>query len=1065
MARSSAHGPALGKFTRPQPVGALPRPRLFSILDQARRRPAVWMVGPPGAGKTTLASTYLRQRRLRTIWYRVQDDDADPATFFHYFGLAVAAADKRAAPLPHLGPEYLPNLAVFSRRYFEDLYRRFRAPCVLVLDNYQEVPPDAPLQEVVRAMLDSLPERINLFALSRAEPPPAFAALRARGGIALVGGEDLKLTTKECGEIAQLRGVEIDAREVQQLYQRTQGWTAGVVLALEQKTPSEGSAVLPAGATPQVLFDYFAGDIFGRMPPDTQALLLRASLLPSMAAYRVAELSGQPNADRVLGDLARSNYFTLKLAQVHGAPPALYQFHPLFREFLLRRAQETLAPAELAQLRRRAADLLAVDGEIAEAVALLIAAQAWDQAVHLMHADAQQLLKQGRGRVLEAWLRALPDAVRNQTPWVLYWLGRCRLGYAPAEARTHLEAAFRLFERDGNDAAGLFSAWASIVDTFVFEWGEFASLDRWIEVLDGLLARYPQLPTPEIETRVAFGMFTALMYRQPYRPDLPRWAERVRSIAVNSADGRTQMVLGNQLMNYYTLWAGDIGAARLLLEAVRKPKDAADFGPLAHIAWCGMAAEYHWQAGELAECLSRVKDGLETTRQTGAWFAGSRLEAHGAMACLLAGDFAKVDKLLKNAAGAIAGGRLVYRAHYHFLLFLSAFYQKDGVHAVASAREAVALADSAGVPLLQALYSVGLARALFSLGARREALSCLARARRITRRSRIATTEFSCLCTLTYFLLESGRRRRALPFLRRALEVARQRGHMNRAYWTSDFMQRLFAAALEAGIEVPYVQESIRRRKLAPPQEALHLAYWPFRVRIHTLGRFGVLIDGKPLRFSGKAQRKPLELLMALVAFGGRDVSERQLTEALWPDAEGDAAHQACAVALHRLRKLLECDEAIGLQRNRLSLDPRHVWVDAWAFERAVSAEPGKPGAPLSGQALKLYQGPFLASDTDLPWAMPMRERLGAKFIRHLAERGRELSDAGEFDAAIALFEKGLNADPLAEELYRNLMLCYQALDRRAEAIGVYRRCERTLAALGMPPAPKTVALYQSLQS
>ena len=64
------------------------------------------------------------------------------------------------------------------------------------------------------------------------------------------------------------------------------------------------------------------------------------------------------------------------------------------------------------------------------------------------------------------------------------------------------------------------------------------------------------------------------------------------------------------------------------------------------------------------------------------------------------------------------------------------------------------------------------------------------------------------------------------------------------------------------------------------------------------------------------------------------------------------------------------------------------------------------------------------------------------------------------------LFEKGLGADPLAEEFYRHLMTCYQAMDLRAEAIAVYRRCEKTLAAgLGVPPAAKTFALYQKLQS
>src|SRR5262245_89381 len=94
----------LGKLTRPRPVGALARERLFRALDRARRHPAVWIAGPPGAGKTTLVSTYVETRRAPGLWYRIQADDADPATFFHYFGLAVEATARgsRKAALPRL---------------------------------------------------------------------------------------------------------------------------------------------------------------------------------------------------------------------------------------------------------------------------------------------------------------------------------------------------------------------------------------------------------------------------------------------------------------------------------------------------------------------------------------------------------------------------------------------------------------------------------------------------------------------------------------------------------------------------------------------------------------------------------------------------------------------------------------------------------------------------------------------------------------------------------------------------------------------------------------------------
>ncbi len=1059
----------LGKFTRPRPVGALARAPLFRALDEARRHPAVWVAGPPGAGKTTLVSTYVEQRRLRTIWYRVHDDDADPATFFHYFGLAVAAAVPGGlkSPLPHLTPEYLLNLPAFSRRYFEQVCQRLRAPCALVLDNYQEVPPDAPLHEVMREVLESLPEGINVIALSRAEPPPALAPLRATGTIALLSGKQLELTAEECGEIARLRKVHIEMPALQELYQRTQGWTAGVVLALEQKGPAGTAAVLPPGATPQVVFDYFAGEIFGHMEPAAQALLLQAAFLPSMAAHRVAELTGAPDAGRVLEELNRSNYFTLRLAQAAHPAQAVYQFHPLFREFLLRRAQDLLPGAALVELRKKAAALLEADGETADAVALLIAAQAWDEALEVMLAHAREMLQQGRARALEAWLRSLPAALRERTPWATYWLGMCRLAFDPVEARGHLELGFRLFEL-ASDTTGLFAAWASIIETFVYEWGEFAPVDRWIGVLDELLARHPRFPTPEIEARVAAGMFIALMYRQPQRTDLPQWAERVRSIVLNTSDARTQMILGNQLVHYYNAWLGDLANTRLLIEAVRRPANAADLGPLAHIAWRAMEAGYHWNMAAYEACLSTVNDGLETARQTGARFMNSLLWSQGVIGALTAGDFATAERLLKDAAATMSGGRPLDRAHYYFLVFLSAFYRKDDLHALTSAREAVALSDAAGVPFCQGLYRLGLAHALFNRGERREALKYLAQARHIARRTRIANVAFGCLFTAASFLLERGQTRRALPFLRKTLETAKRQGYVNRPFWTTEIATRLFTTALEHGIEVDYVRELIRKRKLAPTPEVLHLEDWPFPVRIHTLGRFSVLIDGEPLRFTGKAQRKPLELLMALVAFGGRDVSERHLTEALWPDAEGDAAHQACAAALHRLRKLLSCDEAITLQSNCFSLNSRHVWVDVWAFERGLAAAQAGSGAAArsaSDRAMALYQGTFLGKNVELNYAIPLRERLRAKFLHHLTHRSQRLLEAGEFKPAIAVLEKGLSADPLAEDCYRGLMLCYQALDRRAEAIGVYRRCEKTLAAtLGVSPAPAIVALYQTLQ-
>ncbi len=168
------------------------------------------------------------------------------------------------------------------------------------------------------------------------------------------------------------------------------------------------------------------------------------------------------------------------------------------------------------------------------------------------------------------------------------------------------------------------------------------------------------------------------------------------------------------------------------------------------------------------------------------------------------------------------------------------------------------------------------------------------------------------------------------------------------------------------------------------------------RIVIYTLGRFDLLIHGVPLRFKGRAPLRALELLGALVAAGDGGASVGRLSDQLWPHADGFDAYRAFTTTLHRLRRLLDCHDAVRLSAGRLSLDPHLCTVDAWNFERALR---GAVDAEAIEAVLDTYTGAFLGDDPS-PWALSMRERL-EQLVARKAARARE-SSRPRFPAAPA---------------------------------------------------------------
>jgi len=1065
----------LAKTTRPSCIGVLPRQRLFDLLDKARSSPVIWIAGPPGSGKTTLAASYLENQKFASLWYQIDDTDADVASFFYHLEIAATAYSKRKpVRLPQLTPQHLTNLSAFNRRFFQALYSQLGESFAIVFDGYHEIARQSELHEVMATALTEVPPGGSVIVISRSDPPASMARLRANRALDFVGWRDLKLTQEESEAIAAQRGLKLSAEHLRELNEKTEGWAAGLILMLEQAAAGSWSA--PADlSTPQLVFDYLAGEIFEKTDSATRAVLLSTAYLPQMTAEMAATLSGQDDAGERLDHLYRNNYFvTLKQA----APQSFYEYHPMMREFVVSRTNSLMSREERQSLQRRSAELLLSHGLLVEAVGLARVTSDWDRIADIVRHHARELLDSGRSETLVQWVESLPKEFQDQHPWTLYWMGLARTDASPRESRRLHERAFDIFSRpDEPDLLGMLLSCSGAMDAMLFEGDDFSLLDRWISIMDRLLREHPELVSGPLEARIVCSLFTSFVLRQPHHAEIEYWAERALQTSRAQTDVNARMSVEPRIA-LGIAYGGHFPKAWSIIEEVRELVKKSEIAPLVLIKLKVVEATYFMLTAQREPCYKAVRDGLAIERAEGVNVLSRQLLCYGAGGALAAGDLETAAEFLDEAT-TLPGipARFDLCLHHLFTTWL-AMRHHDALKAYQQQKLALRMAIEVGCPVFEVLCRIASAQVYYEGQEPRAAWLQFQQVYDTARRIRNHFLEFSALLPYAYIALDSGRRPRSgMRALKQALSVGKPRNYLSFPLWRPEMLAKLCSFALGAGMEADFVAKLIDERSLQLDATTSALLNWPWPLRVQTLGQFRVSRNGEPIAFTGKAQRRPLDLLKVVIAYGGRDVSEERVVEALWPRIDGDSAHRSFATTLHRLRKLLGEEKALQLSDGKLTLDGRYIWADTWALDQIASrinsllhsnAEDNsldnEAATQLCNQLMDRYAGPFLASEAEHSWALQLRDRLRQRFVRAAADLARYWHVSGNAERAIDLLEQAIERDYASESIYRNLMECYASLGRHAEAADTYSRCRKMLTAtLGVDPSPETTALYEKL--
>ena len=1045
------------KLSRPSAGELLRSERLLAALDVARKRRSAWISAPGGAGKTSLVASWLETRHLPCLWFSLDAGDAEPASFFFNFAVAAARLGRPAADLPPFDDGHRATVGLFGRRFFERLFAAVEPPLVVVLDDYQALPADSPVHAATDALLASAPPGVLVVVASRDSPPPPLARWLAAAELTAIGFPDLRLTRDETAALATMRGIDLDGR-LDALHELARGWAAGIVLLA--RALAQGLALpKPGDAPPAAVCDYFAAEVFNKAPEGVRAFVLRTAFLPTLTAGMAEAVSGEPRAGELLEELHRAHLFVERKE----SGGIVYEYHPLFREFLQARARSVFDAGELDAVRALSARLAAARGDAEAAGRLFAAAADWALLSDLLHREGDRLARHRRHGLLRELIDLVPPAIRDQDPWLNFRHGWCRMVGGEDGWRTPLERAFEQFEAQG-DPEGAFTAGAWLLRTSVTS----TDAGRWVAAVERLAAAGPVFVDPVVEARVIW-QFHQVRQFPPHHPLVEHWAARAELFARTLDDAGLRMRMAAFALSV-RLSHGEIRRMGVLVAATHALASREDAAAIDRFELQAYRGYYHLQIGDLdaaSAAQSRAErlgaESGSTKHLAAAWHLGARL-------AFCVGDVARARQYHDRLQG-LADPLPPYPSHIATHEIYIRLLEGDLDRALATAR-AVLLAGEA-FPLFRPIWRANLAQVLLERGDAQAACAELHGAIADARAGRLPATECCALLLESAARCQLNENEAADARLREALSLAREAGCVPQLpFILPATLARLAARALERGIEREFATDLVTRWRLAPPSPEEER--WPWRIRVRALGVFELAIGADALNGAAKTQRKPVELLKCMVAFGGRDVGVTAVMQALWPEADGDQAKRSFDVTLHRLRRLLGRDDAIVLEAGKLALNPEVMWVDALAFDRlAGRAEealrgsaraPGMPLAELLDRTLRLYRGPLLASDDD-GWVQPVRERLRNRYLVLVERTGEFLERSERADAALACYQRAVDLEPPAERIYLRIMRYLHTRGRRAEALEVYRRCREMLAAtLGAQPSSETEALHRAVR-
>ena len=381
--------------------GLLEREDVLQVLDRALTKRVTIISAPPGSGKTSLLRAWAdRPTNPRRVAFVSVDRDQPDAQRFWSSVLNAMDPQTQPAAIDHAVETVLSAFAGHVE------------PAVLIIDDLHELKSPDALAELER-LLTMLPSSARIVLSSRRDPPVRLHQLRLADEIAEIRARDLRFTERETRELLAASGISLTEGGAAALYQRTEGWAAGLRLAVISLSghPDPEHFVAEFSGIDRAVGEYLMAEMLERQPSEVQGVLLRSSLVDRVNGELADLLAGRLGSEQMLLELEDANAFVVSL----DAQRTWFRYHQLLADFLRLELRRRFAD-EVPDLHRKAAQWFADHGDVVEAVRHTLAAGDWPDAARQLADHLFSLTLDGQESAVAALLRLFPGGASADHP-------------------------------------------------------------------------------------------------------------------------------------------------------------------------------------------------------------------------------------------------------------------------------------------------------------------------------------------------------------------------------------------------------------------------------------------------------------------------------------------------------------------------------------------------------------------------------------------------------------------------------------------------------------------------